>query len=53
MFHPKDILPISLRVQVFFSDAKLSGAPKPMSMEAITAPTCVALFEDHRLGTAA
>lgn len=48
-----DILPVSLRVQGLLNDGKLSGAPKPMSLETITVPTFVASVEDDRFGTAA
>ena len=48
-----DILPVSLRVQGLLNDAKLSGAPKPMPLEAITVPTFVASLDDDRFGTAA
>jgi pimeloyl-ACP methyl ester carboxylesterase len=48
-----DILPVSARARGLLNDAHLTGAPRPMSIETISAPTLAISLEDDRFGTAA
>jgi pimeloyl-ACP methyl ester carboxylesterase len=48
-----DILPVSARAQGLLNDAALTGAPRPMPIETISAPTLAISLEDDRFGTAA
>lgn len=48
-----DILPVSARANGLLNDARLSGTPKPMELEAIKAPTLAISLEDDRFETLA
>ena len=49
----RDILPVSARARGLANDAALAGAPAPMALERISAPTLVISLEDDHFGTAA
>lgn len=47
-----DILPVSARTQGLLNDGRQAGAPEPMALEQIAAPTLALSVEDDRFGTA-
>jgi len=49
----KDILPVSARTRGLLNDARLAGAPSPMPVESIRAPTLAISLEDDRFQTIA
>lgn len=48
-----DILPVSARARGLANDAALTGAPAPMALDRISAPTLVISLEDDGFGTVA